>query len=104
MDQPAPGCCCSLCMCSEQPCTTPPRLPRPVRAPQPGWWDASYSATVNWQAGRFGRAGGNAVCADLFAGGALAGTWVLPAAGRLWVLAAALARAACMCCTLHPCR
>ncbi|KAI7842008.1 hypothetical protein COHA_004211 [Chlorella ohadii] len=39
---------------------------------QNGWWDASYSAKVTWQAGNFGSSGGNVVCADIYGGGALA--------------------------------
>lgn len=40
---------------------------------QNGWQDASYSASVDWAAGRFGVSGGNAVCAEVWGGGALAG-------------------------------
>lgn len=57
------------CRCPSSACL----LLSPTTAPQNGWWDASYSAKVNWQAGSFGANGGNVVCADIYGGGALAG-------------------------------
>lgn len=65
----------------------PSHCPAPRSSPPPsqnGWWDTSFSCSVDWQAGRFSGSTRNAVCADLYGGGALAMRHALGAFQGAW--------------------